>query len=68
MVILFIVNTGLVSGCRWISSLDVHPSGDHLIVGSLDRRMIWFDLDLSNTPYKTLKYVMNDVPCLLSSF
>ena len=47
----------LVSGCRWISSLDIHPSGDHLIVGSLDRRMIWFDLDLSNTPYKTLKYV-----------
>ena len=46
----------LVSGCRWISSLDVHPSGDHLIVGSLDRRVIWFDLDLSSTPYKTLKY------------
>mmetsp|Transcript_19354 Transcript_19354/g.45234 ORF Transcript_19354/g.45234 Transcript_19354/m.45234 type:complete len:514 (-) Transcript_19354:36-1577(-) len=46
----------LVSGCRWISSLDVHPSGDHLIVGSLDRRMVWFDLDLSATPYKTLKY------------
>lgn len=46
----------LISGCRWISSLDVHPTGDHLIVGSLDRRMIWFDLDLSHTPYKTLKY------------
>jgi ribosome biogenesis protein ERB1 len=46
----------LISGCRWISSLDVHPSGDHVIVGSLDRRMVWFDLDLSNTPYKTLKY------------
>lgn len=46
----------LVSGCRWISSLDVHSSGDHLIVGSLDRRVIWFDLDLSTTPYKTLKY------------
>jgi ribosome biogenesis protein ERB1 len=46
----------LVSGCRWISSLDVHPSGDHLIVGSLDRRVIWFDLDLSATPYKTMKY------------
>jgi ribosome biogenesis protein ERB1 len=46
----------LLSGCRWISSIDVHPTGDHLIVGSLDRRMVWFDLDLSNTPYKTLKY------------
>jgi ribosome biogenesis protein ERB1 len=46
----------LISGCRWISSMDIHPTGDHLIIGSLDRRMIWFDLDLSNTPYKTLKY------------
>ncbi len=46
----------LISGCRWISSLDIHKSGDHLIVGSLDRRMVWFDLDLSHTPYKTLKY------------
>lgn len=46
----------LISGSRWISSLDVHPTGDHLIVGSLDRRMVWFDLDLSHTPYKTLKY------------
>jgi len=46
----------LISGCRWISSLDIHKTGDHLIVGSLDRRMVWFDLDLSHTPYKTLKY------------
>ena len=46
----------LVSGCRWIASMDVHPTGDHLIIGSLDRRVIWFDLDLSTTPYKTLKY------------
>lgn len=36
--------------------MDVHPSGDHVIVGSLDRRMVWFDLDLSATPYKTLRY------------
>jgi len=46
----------LISGCRWISSVDIHKTGDHLIVGSLDRRMVWFDLDLSHTPYKTLKY------------
>jgi ribosome biogenesis protein ERB1 len=47
--------TGLLTGCRWISTMDVHPSGDHVIIGSLDRRMVWFDLDLSSTPYKTLK-------------
>ena len=45
----------LMSGCRHISSLDVHCSGDHLLVGSLDRRLVWFDLDLASTPYKTLK-------------
>ena len=46
----------LMSGCRHISSLDVHASGDHVVVGSLDRRLVWFDLDLASTPYKTLKY------------
>jgi ribosome biogenesis protein ERB1 len=25
-------------------------------VGTHDRRVCWFDLDLSNTPYKTLRY------------
>ena len=49
------LDAGLLSGCRWISTMDVHPSGDHVIIGSLDRRMVWFDLDLSSTPYKTLK-------------
>jgi ribosome biogenesis protein ERB1 len=46
----------LVSGCKQISDISVHPSGDHVIIGSLDRKMSWFDLDLSSTPYKTLKY------------
>ena len=46
----------LISGVKWISSMDVHPSGDHLVVGSYDRRVCWFDLDLSSSPFKTLKY------------
>jgi ribosome biogenesis protein ERB1 len=46
----------LVSGCKWLSSMDIHHSGDHIIVGSYDRRVVWFDLDLSSTPYKTLKF------------
>ncbi|KAI3623556.1 ERB1 [Malassezia furfur] len=46
----------LQPGVRWISSMDVHPSGDHLLVGSYDRRVLWFDLDLSERPYKTLRY------------
>jgi WD40 repeat protein len=43
-------------GCKWISSMTLHPSGDHLLLGTYDRRVIWFDLDLSSMPYKTLKY------------
>ncbi|KAH9129931.1 hypothetical protein LEN26_008054 [Aphanomyces euteiches] len=46
----------LSSGVKWISCMHVHPSGDHVLVGSYDRRLCWFDLDLSSTPYKTLKY------------
>jgi ribosome biogenesis protein ERB1 len=46
----------LQSGCKWLSCADIHPSGDHIIVGSYDRRVAWFDLDLASTPYKTLKF------------
>lgn len=46
----------LLSGCKWLSSIDIHSSGDHIIVGSYDRRVVWFDLDLASTPYKTLKF------------
>lgn len=46
----------LVSGAKWISSIAIHPTGDHVIIGSYDKRVCWFDLDLSATPYKTLKY------------
>lgn len=43
-------------GARWISSIDVHPGGDNLIVGSYDKRLLWHDLELSVRPYKTLRY------------
>ncbi|RDA94335.1 hypothetical protein CP533_3822 [Ophiocordyceps camponoti-saundersi (nom. inval.)] len=46
----------LQPGARWISSLDVHPGGDNMIVGSYDRRLLWHDLDLSNRPYKTMRF------------
>ncbi|EEB07726.1 WD repeat/BOP1NT protein [Schizosaccharomyces japonicus yFS275] len=46
----------LITGVKWISSIDVHPSGDHVLLGSYDRRLCWFDLDLSNKPYKTVRY------------
>ncbi|CAM1507385.1 Fc.00g070260.m01.CDS01 [Cosmosporella sp. VM-42] len=43
-------------GARWISSFDVHPGGDNIIVGSYDRRLLWHDLDLSSRPYKTMRF------------
>lgn len=53
----------LVSGARWISSVSMHPSGDHIVVGSYDRRVVWFDLDFGSTPYKTLQYHDRAVRC-----
>ena len=46
----------LQPGARWISSFDMHPLGDNLIVGSYDKRLLWHDLDLDTRPYKTLRY------------
>ncbi|PWZ02002.1 BOP1NT-domain-containing protein [Testicularia cyperi] len=46
----------LQTGFKWISSLDVHATGDHLLVGSYDKKLAWFDLDLSAKPFKVLKY------------
>lgn len=45
----------LLSNSRWISCMAVHPAGDNLLVGTYDRKMLWFDLDLSTKPYQTLR-------------
>lgn len=46
----------LMPGARWLSSIDIHPRGDNLLASSFDKRVLWHDLDLSSTPYKTLRY------------
>ncbi|CAG8563581.1 23228_t:CDS:10 [Dentiscutata erythropus] len=46
----------LQSGVKWISSLDIHSMGDNVIIGSYDKRLCWFDLDLSSRPYKALRF------------
>ena len=38
-----------------LTSMAVHPSGDHVLLGSADRKVLWYDLDLSPRPYRTLK-------------
>eukprot|EP01098_Paradermamoeba_levis_P003565 TRINITY_DN1607_c0_g1_i1.p1 TRINITY_DN1607_c0_g1~~TRINITY_DN1607_c0_g1_i1.p1 ORF type:complete len:462 (+),score=150.77 TRINITY_DN1607_c0_g1_i1:938-2323(+) len=46
----------LAPGVKWISSLAVHPGGDNLIMGSYDKRLCWFDLDMAEKPYKTMRH------------
>ncbi|XP_070604567.1 ribosome biogenesis protein BOP1 [Erythrolamprus reginae] len=46
----------LLTNCKWVSSMAVHPGGDHLICGSYDSRLAWFDLDLSTKPYRVLRH------------
>ncbi|XP_061680877.1 ribosome biogenesis protein bop1 [Syngnathoides biaculeatus] len=46
----------LQANSKWISSLAVHPGGDHVICASYDCRLSWFDLDLSTKPYKMLRH------------
>ncbi|KAF1816946.1 putative ribosome biogenesis protein Erb1 [Eremomyces bilateralis CBS 781.70] len=46
----------LQPGAKWISSIDLHPGGDNLIVGAYDKRMMWHDLELSIHPYRTLRF------------
>lgn len=46
----------LLPGARWLSEFDIHPRGDNVIASSFDKRVLWHDLDLASTPYKTLRY------------
>ncbi|GAX73046.1 hypothetical protein CEUSTIGMA_g499.t1 [Chlamydomonas eustigma] len=46
----------LLGGSGAITCMAIHPSGDHVIIGSEDKRLAWFDLDLSDKPYKALRY------------
>lgn len=45
----------LMTNSRWISTMAVHPAGDNLLVATYDRKILWFDLDLSTKPYQTLR-------------
>lgn len=41
---------------KWISDMAIHSSGDHIIVGDYSTRLAWIDTDLSQKPFKTLRY------------
>ena len=51
----------LMSGAKWISSLAIHPGGDNLLTGTYDKKVQWYDLDLSSMPYQVLRYHTNAV-------
>ncbi|PRP75644.1 ribosome biogenesis protein bop1-like [Planoprotostelium fungivorum] len=44
------------SGVKYISSIDIHPKGDNFILSSYDKKVAWFDEELSTKAYKTMKY------------
>ncbi|XP_074681561.1 ribosome biogenesis protein BOP1 [Strix aluco] len=46
----------LMTNCKWVSSMAVHPAGDNIICGSYDSKLAWFDLDLSTRPYQLLRH------------
>ncbi|XP_031131507.1 ribosome biogenesis protein BOP1 homolog [Ipomoea triloba] len=46
---------------REVSSISIHSSGDHVIVGSRDGKLCWFDMDLSSQPYRVLKCHPKDI-------
>ncbi|KFM22612.1 Ribosome biogenesis protein BOP1-like protein [Auxenochlorella protothecoides] len=46
----------LFTGAGVITSIALHSTGDHLIVGSEDNRLAWYDLDLSTRPYRALRF------------
>lgn len=54
----------LLANCNEISSMAIHPGGDNIIISSMDPRVQWFDLDLSDKPYKTMRYHKKAVRCV----
>ncbi|KAJ9454627.1 Ribosome biogenesis protein BOP1-like protein [Diplonema papillatum] len=44
----------LKSSVNSVSSVDCHPEGDHVLVGSHDSAVMWYDLDYADKPYKKL--------------
>jgi ribosome biogenesis protein ERB1 len=62
------VKKKLVSGCAGLLDLAIHQTGDHLIVSTADSKVLWFDLDSGQYPYKKLKVHHSSVnSCVFSS-
>eukprot|EP01012_Entosiphon_sulcatum_P063409 TRINITY_DN907_c0_g1_i1.p1 TRINITY_DN907_c0_g1~~TRINITY_DN907_c0_g1_i1.p1 ORF type:complete len:719 (+),score=119.40 TRINITY_DN907_c0_g1_i1:267-2159(+) len=53
----------LTPGCQWMA-MDVHQTGDHILCGSVDRRLVWYDMDFGKGPYKKLHAHTAAVRCV----
>lgn len=51
----------LLTNSKWISGMSIHPKGDNLLVSTYDKKLLWFDLDLSTKPYQTIRLHRNAV-------
>jgi len=38
------------------AAMAIHPRGEHVIVGGYDSRAAWFDTELSETPFRSMRY------------
>lgn len=45
----------LISGSSSLTDMALHKTGDHLIVSTADSKVLWFDLDSGQFPYKKMK-------------
>lgn len=45
----------LISSCKRLSDMALHLSGDHLLAGSYDKKLLWFDLDSGETAFKRIE-------------
>jgi ribosome biogenesis protein ERB1 len=45
-----------VSNLNTITDIAVHKNGDNILAGSKDGKVAWFQLDLSDKPYKMMDY------------
>ena len=41
---------------QWLSSLDIHPQGEHMLVGAYDRKACWFETELSSKPCRVFRH------------
>ncbi|KAK7071982.1 Ribosome biogenesis protein 1 [Halocaridina rubra] len=39
------------ANCRWISSIAVHPGGEHFLIGGYDRKLNWFEMECTRRPH-----------------